>query len=102
MKPKSQMLLALAWVILCVLRIGSRWDELYWFLFSISHEDVRNLYSIPPERVWHASDAMWWLLGLIFWTGVFVVATLGLIKTRRLKNQKEGEQVGDGDAEEAV
>jgi hypothetical protein len=103
MKPKSQIILATCWIALCFLRIGSRWDELYWFLFQASAEDPRSLTSVDPQKVLHASDAIWFFFGLFFWGWVIIFNAVKLIKAkRRASNLKQGEQVGDADAEEAV
>ncbi len=65
---KLRSALAVFWVFLCLRNIGSRWDEIWWFLFSVSKEDFRHLPEFDPQKVWHASDAMGWFICLIFWS----------------------------------
>ncbi|MBK1789906.1 hypothetical protein [Persicirhabdus sediminis] len=68
MSPKNTALLSIAWIILCLIRIGSRWDDLYWFFVTISSSDPRSLGVIKGDLVWSASDASLWFIGLIIWS----------------------------------
>ncbi len=89
MSNKNSLLLSLAWIALCLIRIGGRWTDLYWFLFTISSSDPRELDSIDSFRVWNASDAMLWMIGLIVFSSFAFAALLRIRKSKNLTSETQ-------------